>query len=48
MSERQVLVTINMGDLWTDDDHEWLVEQIYNAVKQEVPKEHFTVQEFTK
>lgn len=48
MSERQILITIDMGDLWTDEDHEWLVEQVYNTVKQEVPKTHFTVQEFTK
>lgn len=47
MTERQILVTIDLP-YWTEDDHEWLVEQIYNTVKQEVPKDHFTVQEFTK
>ncbi len=47
MSEWQILVTIDTPH-WDEGDHEWLVEQIYNTVKQEVPKSHFTVQEFTK
>ena len=41
MSVRQILITIDMDDLWTDDDQEWLYEQVYNTVKQEVPKDYW-------
>jgi hypothetical protein len=47
VSEWQILVTVNAPH-WDEDDQEWLVERIYNTVKQEVPKSDFTVQEFTK
>lgn len=47
MSERQILITIDTPH-WDDDDHAWLIEQVYNAIVQEIPKGHFTVQEFAK
>lgn len=45
MSERQILVTIDMPH-WDEEDHDYLLGQVYNVVKQEVPKGHFTIQEF--
>ncbi len=47
MSEWQILVTVDTPH-WDDQDKEYLVGQVYNVVKQEVPKSDFTVQEFNK
>jgi hypothetical protein len=47
VSEWQILVTVDTPH-WDDQDKEYLIGQVYNAVKQEVPKDHFTIQEFAK
>lgn len=44
---KQILITIDQPH-WNEEDHDYLIERIQDVVYQEVPSDHFTVQEITK
>lgn len=48
MSERQILITIDMPKGWDDEDFDYVTERLGYVLARDLTSLDYTIQEFTK